>query len=437
MATQEVIYDAGVVMSSPDVVELALTGKPNALALFEPNGLDPIIDKIRAEVRSHVSDISTERGRKAIASLSRKVASSRVRLDDLGKELVTDVKAQIGAIDAERKRMRDELDKLRDETRQPLTEWENAEAFRIQTHESGLLQIAQLANAPFNASIEELSERIEAVGGFTHRDWQEFSRRYQLANESATTQLTKLLEETKRRAEEQAELKRLQEAEAKRMQEERETRLQAEAAAKAKSDAEAKARAEAEAEERRQYEAAAKAKHEAEARIKAIEKLAAEEKAEVEARAKSDREYIERQARVKQEAADKARKDAEERTRQIEAEAAKAKAESDAAAKREREAAERSQRESAERTRKAEESAAKAVSDAEQATERERQRVAEDKRLEDVATAKREANKKHRAAINRGAVDALVASAGITEEVAILVVTAIIKGEIPAVRISY
>jgi hypothetical protein len=383
MATQEVIYDAGVVESAPDVVELALIGKTSPLELFTDKGLDPIIEKIRAEVKKHVSDISTEPGRKAIASLSRKVASSKVRLDDLGKELVYELKTQTSAIDAERKRMRDELDRLRDETRQPLTEWENTEKSRLQGHEDGLKTIADLANVPFNSSIEDMEERLETVHSFAVRDWQEFAQRYKIASETAIGQLTKLVAETKRRAEEQSELRRLQEAEAKRLQEERDARIQAEAAARATAEAQAKARKEAEAEELRQAEAAAKAKQAAEQRIRQAEENAAKEKAE-----------SERKAKDAQESADKAKREAEQAI-------AKAKAETEAA------------------------------------TQRERERVAEAKRKEDAETAKRESDKKHKAKINSDAVHALAVNCYLTEENAKLVIIAIAKGQIPAVRIVY
>lgn len=331
MATQEVIYDAGVVESAPDVVELALAGKPNPLALFEEKGLDPIIEKIREEVKKHVPDISTERGRKAIASLSRKVASSKVRLDDLGKELVYELKTQTSAIDAERKRMRDELDRLRDETRQPLTEWENIEQSRLEEHEHGLKELAELVNVPFNSSVEDMEQRLLEVHLYSARDWQEFSQRYKLASESAVAQLTKLIAETKQRAERDAELKRLQEAEAKRLREEHEARIAQEAAAQATAEAQAKAK---------------QAKRDADTAI------------------------------------------------------------------------------------------AKAEAEAEAATQRERERVAEEKRKEAAETAKREADKTHKAAINGTALAAFI-DLGISASDAKKVVTAIAKGQIPAVRIVY
>lgn len=400
MATQEVIYDAGIVQASPDVVELALVGKPNALALFEPNGLDPILEKIRAEVKAHVADISTERGRKAIASLARKVASSKVRLDDFGKELVVEVKAQIGAIDAERKRMRDELDKLRDETRQPLTEWENKETERLKSHEYGLAAIEALANVPFGAAVEDMQARLESLKAFANRDWQEFSRRYQVGNDAAVAQITRILAETVRRNEEQAELQRLQAAESKRLQEERDVRLQAEAAERARLQAEAKARADAEAEELRQYEAAAKAKQEAESRIQKVEQEAALAKAAAELAAKRLKEESERKAQA-----------------------------AAAEAKRQQEAADHARQEAEERTRKAE-------ADTAQAIEHERQRVADEKRKEAEAVARREANRKHVNATNAAIVAELVAK-GIPESWAEKAVSLVSKMEIANMRITY
>lgn len=362
----ELTYEASPVeTSAPDVVELALIGKPNAMALFQPNGLDLILDKIRSEVALHVPDISSERGRKAIASLARKVASSKVRLDDLGKELVSEAKAQISTIDSERKRMRDELDQLRDETRRPLTEWEDAEKSRVQAHEDA---INEMLNIVALDTLDGINRQVQHVEEFALRDWQEFKARYGRASEHAMGALN----EGTRIIRERAELARFQQQEAARQQAEREERIKAEAAAEAKAAAEARA---------------------------------LEEATRVERAAKADRERTQREA-------------ARAEYDRIEAEAARVAAEK----------------------RHVEEIAAaerKAQADQKAAIEAERRCVAEAKRLEEEATAKREANKRHRGAINRAAVAALVSTAGITEDMAIAVITVIAHGKVPQVTISY
>jgi colicin import membrane protein len=423
----ELTYEATATeTSAPDVVELALIGKPNALALFQPNGLDQILDKIRDEVSRHVPDISTERGRKAISSLARKVASSKVRLDDLGKELVCEVKAQVGQIDAERKRMRDELDQLRDDTRRPLTEWEDAEKSRVQAHEDAVAEMTNMVPAD---TIDAIAAQMKRVEEYVARNPQEFKERYGRASLGCLSRLSAASQAIRVRQEEQAELARLQKLEAERLQLEREERIKAQAAAEAKAAAEARALEEAAAVER-----AAKAEHE---RIQR-EKDEAEDRAK---RAEAARVEAIEAARIEEEAAAKAKAQAEATAlaaaKAAEAEADRKARELAAEAKRQQAAADNARREAEERTRKAEEAAVKAARDAELAIVRERERVAEEKRVEAKAATKREANKKHRAGINRAAVAALVASAGLTNEAAVLVVTAIAHGKVPNVSISY
>ncbi len=116
--------------------EIALVPKENALQVYSAeNGLDPYLQKIRAEIDSFVPDVSTRKGREAIASIAYKVARSKTALDGVGKDLVAELKEVPKKIDAERKRMRDLLDSWQAEVRKPLTEWEEAEAARVAAHE--------------------------------------------------------------------------------------------------------------------------------------------------------------------------------------------------------------------------------------------------------------------------------------------------------------
>lgn len=329
-------------------------------SLFVPNGLDRILAHIKAEVSKHTPDISTERGRKEIASLARKVASSKTRIDEFGKDHVAEIKVKAAAIDAERKRSRDFLDKLRDDTRKPLTDWEEAEAARLQGHEDALLALSELGNVPFDASLDEISKRIDSCDNYALRDWHEFTQRFATGYQATTLRLKKIHEETKKRDEDHVIFLRLQEEEAKRLQVERDERIKSEAAAKAKADAEA-----------------------------AAEKVALAAKVEAD--------------------------------RKANAAATEAKRQRD---------------EADERTRKAEEATAKAVRDAEQATERERQRVAAVRKAEAEDTAQRESNKKHVDAVNDAVAEALQAI-GVSDALAVMIVLAISRREVPNVRISY
>src|SRR5690606_5993052 len=94
-----------------EVLELTeLPPAETALQIYQtPNGLDPYIERIRQEVTGHAPNLKTDKGRKEIASRAFKVRKIKAALDGLGKEQVDRLKEIPKLIDAERKRMRDEL----------------------------------------------------------------------------------------------------------------------------------------------------------------------------------------------------------------------------------------------------------------------------------------------------------------------------------------
>ncbi len=91
-------------------------------------GFHPLLDKLAVDVKSFVPDVSSNKGRNEIRSLAAKVARTKTYLDGEGKELVARYKELPKKIDEERKYLRDFLDKLKDEVRLPLTQYEEAEA---------------------------------------------------------------------------------------------------------------------------------------------------------------------------------------------------------------------------------------------------------------------------------------------------------------------
>jgi hypothetical protein len=111
--------------------ELIVIEETNLPQLFTENGCDPLLERIKAEVSGHEPDLSTVKGRDDIRSLAHKVSQSKAVIEKAGKKFVSKIKEQTKSIDAERKRVRDELDLLRVETRQPLTNWEAEEEKRL------------------------------------------------------------------------------------------------------------------------------------------------------------------------------------------------------------------------------------------------------------------------------------------------------------------
>ena len=113
--------------------DLVVIEQTNALAVFaDGDKIDPILKAIREKATAFVPDLTTAKGRKEIASMAHKVAQSKTYLDGIGKALVDQYKEIPKKIDANRKLIRDELDKLKDEVRGPLTAWEDADVARVQ-----------------------------------------------------------------------------------------------------------------------------------------------------------------------------------------------------------------------------------------------------------------------------------------------------------------
>lgn len=270
--------------------------------IFMPETMDPILDRIKAEVRAVKTDISTEHGRKEIASLAYKVAKSKTFLDGVRKQLVEGEKKRLKAIDAEGARIWNELESLQKEVRKPLTDWEEAEESRVAAHEANLMSITQLGGIPLDATIFEVRANISELDKIDPATFQEFKSRATEAKFFAVEQLNSLLAKKIREEEDRAELARLRaEAEA-REKKEREERIAREAREAAEREARERERKAAEVAERERQRLEDE-KFQAEARAEQAEaqRIADATRAEREAASTAERAEREKQAAIESE----------------------------------------------------------------------------------------------------------------------------------------
>lgn len=162
---------------------------PERRELFKPDTMTNVLATITSVVREHVADVTTERGRKEIASLAMRVSKSKVVIDNAGKGLVEDWKKQASAVDKERKRARDTLDALRDECRKPLTDYEAAEAKALAAAEAAIAELVrQSSDTRLNSDeIGKLMLRI-----MTEANDQKFGKHQGKFDEARNEALTKL-----------------------------------------------------------------------------------------------------------------------------------------------------------------------------------------------------------------------------------------------------
>ncbi|EMR2304781.1 TPA: hypothetical protein ACWL1E_005144 [Klebsiella pneumoniae] len=244
-----------------EIMDLVVIEKKNAMAVFTNNDqLDPLIEAIEKEARSLVPDVTTKKGRDAIASMAHKVARSKTYIDNAGKDLVAELKALPKQIDESRRVVRERLDALKDEVRRPLTEWE-AEQERIKAEEAmTALHVEALAmNEDFD---RQLAARIESDHEMALLMNDAFDRE----------QADKAAEAERQRIAHEEEIKRLAAAAAAREVEQRAQREREEAAHR-----EAVLKAQAEQAERDRIAAEQKAEAEKQAAIEAERRKAQEE----------------------------------------------------------------------------------------------------------------------------------------------------------------
>lgn len=150
--------------------------------VFAPGGIKAAVTVLKAEVRAQAAslDISTEKGRKQIASLAYKVAQSKTALDKIGKDLTADWQRQTNLVNEDRRYLRDEMDALKDEVRKPLDDYLASDAARIAAHEAALAEIEILASVD-GLTADQINERIWKVPAIDARPWQEFRTRAERA----------------------------------------------------------------------------------------------------------------------------------------------------------------------------------------------------------------------------------------------------------------
>ena len=381
---------------------LIIYSKLNALTIFTDNGADPILEEIKLKAKAFIPDTTTPIGRKEIASMANKIARSKTLLDDLGKNLVADWKSKAKLVDDSRKKIRDYLDELKEETRAPLTNWEHIESERIEVLKRKLNSIESICIMDQGASCADIEEKIKQLQLLSiDESWQEFKDNAEASRYVGIKGLTNRLEQRREYEAQQLELQRLRE----------DQRVQMEA------------------------QAEAKAKREIEDRARAL--------AEEQVKAGLQRPENEKHAAIK------AKEQAEERARIAEA---SVKREAELSVKREQDRIEQAHKEAIFAVQKQHEREAaakiKAESDIRLAVERERASVAAEgarlineqaaeKEKSELEQRKRDADSKHRAEVIKNIVLAIMTSSGVDEDSAQTVIMLIATNKIPNVKIIF
>lgn len=369
----------------------------NAPAIYVAGGLSQFFEAVKAEVTTEVPDLKTAKGRARIASLAATVSKSKAAVEKPGRDYLKRLKEMPKVVEAELREFVTKMDSLRDTTRQPLTDWENAEQARKDRHVDNIQAIKDMevfGATPTAAAVAQVIVQLEAIE--LGDSWEEFLPEAAQAKDRTLSLLRAMQNERTQHEAEQAELVRLRaEAEAQ-AQRDRDAAIAKAAADQARREAAERAEAERLAAARREQELLDQAA--------AAQRAAAQAVLDAEAAAERQRMQLELQAE-------------QARTAAAQAEANRIAAEQ--RAEQDRLAAIRRQEEAVEQARLAEKARADAAAD----------EILRQEKL-------READKAHKGKIYKAAKEAFIEH-GMTEACARLAVKLVASGLIPSMSIQY
>ncbi|WP_270374942.1 hypothetical protein [Marinicauda sp. Alg238-R41] len=213
-----------------------------ALPLKDKAAWKDLLVEIKTEAESLPKTLETTKDRETIKAAAYKVRRTKTAIDDAGKEMNRELREKINAVDADRRVIRDTLEGLAADIREPLTAWEEAEKAREAKADQieADLKSASVITADLTAA--DLETRLETVRALEIEETI-FGKRKPQADDLRDRTL-QVLESALQRAK-TAEAEALELAELRRKEEERQRQEEA-----ARAEQERKAREEAEASRR-------------------------------------------------------------------------------------------------------------------------------------------------------------------------------------------
>lgn len=248
---------------------VTVTHKENLLSFFRNcANLDGLYNVVETKARALVADVNTKEGISQIKSTARQIASIKKRVDDIGKDVVAELKDLPKQIDANRKKWREDMEALQEEIRKPVTEIENRQA-EIEEIRATHGKLALSGSEEIKAAIETL-DKIELTGD----KWKESLEDATAAVTAEKGALEVMLNAALKKEAEARELEELRKKQEEAERIIREQKIREEAERKAREEAEARAAAEKARLEREKAEAERKAAEAEKAAKEAMEREA-------------------------------------------------------------------------------------------------------------------------------------------------------------------
>lgn len=189
-----------------------------AVVLRDPEKLTALYKRIDAKIAAHVPDLTTEKGRKATASLAFQIARTKTGIEAAAKKMTEEYRKATAEVNATRNEIVEQLEAKQKLARKPLTDWEDAEKARVERVTAELTRLRSAAIISIDETSSSIAERIATLQAeeFDREafqdEWDEADRLKQMAIVRLEESHARILQEEA----DKAELDRLREEQAKR-----------------------------------------------------------------------------------------------------------------------------------------------------------------------------------------------------------------------------
>jgi DNA repair exonuclease SbcCD ATPase subunit len=237
-----------------DDYSVIVADKERLLAFFtDPKSLDGLYDGIEKMAKGLVADPLTKEGASQIKGCAKQIASVKIKVDNIGKQVKADVNRLPTLIDDNRRVFVRKMEALQDEIRRPVTE--------IEEREDEIARISQIQQHLMEAGSDTIRQNIEFVKAIplTSEKWKESLEKATKAVNGEINALETMLKAAEKREAEARELEELRKKQEEAERIIREQKIREEAERKAREEAEARAAAEKACLEREKQEAERKA----------------------------------------------------------------------------------------------------------------------------------------------------------------------------------
>jgi hypothetical protein len=185
-------------------LELETIEKKTDVELFTGDYLDKQTALGRQLLKSFMPDVSTQKGRDAIKTFSVQYRTVKVRVDEAGKNLGSDLRDKLSKINSSRNSFKVDWQEMQDDARKPLTDWEAAEEAKEEAERQKVIDELDRIERERVAAIEKREADLAAK-----ELAMELAEEQRIAKEAFAASEKERVEreaEVKRKAEEQAEI---------------------------------------------------------------------------------------------------------------------------------------------------------------------------------------------------------------------------------------